>query len=121
MAPTAKLTHDGAMSRILVIAGRIAALFAIAVPTSFALDILASGAPLPDMLVGLMIQLIPSIVLLTLFGMTWDAPVPGGIVFVLVSGIPLLFLPIPFPTNLVLALPLFVAGLLLLASGLVKD
>lgn len=105
------------MSRYLILAARLVAILTIAVPVVFALDVINSGASVPDMMVGLMIQLTPSVILLALLTLAWQQPVPGGIVFVVVSGVPLFFLPIPMPMNVMLAAPLLLAGILFIAGG----
>ena len=68
-----------------------------------------------------MIQLTPSVILLTLLTVAWHTPIAGGVVFVIVSGVPLFFLPIPAPMNYIIAAPLLLAGALFIAGDIVKS
>ncbi len=113
--------HDGAMSRHFLLAARILSIFSVLVPALLALGVLQSGASPQNMLVGLLIQLTPAMVLGLLVTVAWHAPLPGGFILVLVSGIPLLLLPLPFPANFMFAAPMLLAGALFIAGGLSKS
>lgn len=121
MARIRELGHDGAMSRHFLLAARILSIFTVLVPALLALDVLQSGAAPHNMLIGLVIQLSPAMVLGLLVAVAWHAPVPGGIILVLVSGIPFLLLPLPFPINILFAAPPFLAGALFIAGGTTRS
>lgn len=117
MAPRRDLAHKPVMSRYLILAARTLALLTIAAPLLLSLDLFSSGASAADIAIGMMIQLTPSVILLALLSVAWQQPVIGGMMFVLVSGIPLFFLPMGWPTNVITAAPLLAAGGLFIAGG----
>lgn len=78
----------------------------------FAFDVFEAGTPLPEMLLGLFMHLVPSFVLTVLLVLAWKFELLGGVLFVLISLVPFLFLPNEWWVNGILALPFFITGLL---------
>ncbi len=108
------------MSRYLIIAARMFGIFAIGFISLFALDALPDDGFEPVMLIGLVIHLVPSFVLLALLALAWKFPAPGGIIFLLISAAPFVFLSNPFATNVMLAGPFFLTGALFLSGALLR-
>ena len=106
------------MHRTLCWLARLTAIAAIVFISLFALDVFQPGVPVAAMLPALVLHLAPSAALVVVLAIAWPRPLIGGILFLLVAALPFLLLHNPPATNLVLAAPFLVAGLLFLACFL---
>lgn len=100
------------LASILYWAPRIMGILSILYISIFALDVFASGTPLPQMLLGLLIHLIPSFILAGFLALAWRFELQGGIAFIVISCIPFVLLSNPLWVNALLAAPFLLTGLL---------
>jgi hypothetical protein len=95
-------------------APRILGIIGVLYISMFALDVFAPGTPLGEALVGLAIHLLPSAVLALMLAAAWRYERTGGLVFVVVSFAPFIFLSNPAWVNALLGGPFLLVGLLFL-------
>lgn len=81
----------------------------------FALDV-AEGQPLAEIVLGLIIHLIPSLVLLAFLAIAWFQPAAGGVLLLIAGGSVFFALSNPILVNLMLGGPFILAGLLYLGG-----
>ena len=107
------------MSWGLIIAGQLVGLAAALFISLFALDAFASEASFWQNLLGFAIHLIPSLVLVVFVALSWRWPLLGGALLLVAAFVPFLLLSNAFWVNASLAALSGLAGLLLLAGGLI--
>jgi len=105
------------MSKTLYWAPRIIGIGAILFISLFALDIFQAGAPISQMLLGLVIHLIPSFALIIILVIAWKYEIVGGFLFVIISLVPFFLLSNQIWVNAMLCAPFFLTGILFLISS----
>ena len=105
------------MKNFLHWAPRILGILGIMFISLFSLDVFQPGMPVFQMLQGFAIHLIPSILLLIFLSIAWKFEFAGGIIFILVSFVPFLFLNNLFWTNAMLSVPFLLTGILFILSS----
>lgn len=104
------------MKKILYLAPRIIGILAILFISVFALDVFQEHVPLLQLLTGLTMHLLPSMILAVLLGVAWRYEFVGGILFVVISALPFFFLHNLVWVNVMLGAPFLLTGVLFLAS-----
>lgn len=106
------------MYGILTWAARLTAILGIAFIAAFALDVFEPGRAPWEIALALFMHLIPSLVLVGVLAIAWKWPVAGGLMFMALAGLGLLFLDNPAWVNAMLVGPFVAAGLMFVLSGL---
>lgn len=108
------------MRSIIVWSARVLAMAGILFVSAFALDVLGTGLPLPEIALALFIQLLPGLALAVILAITWRNEWLGGILFVLAGLSPFVLFSNPKWVNLMLGSPFLLSGLLFLTSNYMK-
>lgn len=106
------------LANIFYWAPRVVGILSILFISIFALDVFASGTPLSQMLLGLLIHLLPSFVLAGFLALAWRFELQGGIAFIVISSMPFILLSNPAWVNALLAAPFLLTGVLFAAHAL---
>lgn len=106
-------------AKILYWAPRTLAILVVAFTSLFAFDVFEGTTGLWQTLAALAIHLLPQGIILLVLGLTWRAPIRGGVLFVLLSLVSLAFFGRPFPSavHFLLTLPLLVIAILFFVEG----
>jgi hypothetical protein len=107
------------MRIILHWAPRIIAILQICFIGIFSLDVFTEGYDAIEVIVGFLMHNIPSFILIALLLVAWKWPLKGGVGFLLLGGLSVLFFntfaqPIVF---LIVSLPVIVTGALFVLDG----
>lgn len=103
-------------NRVLYIAPRMLGILSILFISLFSLDVIQSGLPLINILIGLGIHLMPSVILLLILLVAWKHELVGGLLFIAVSIIPFILLSNPFWVNVILTGPFCLTGMLFIVQ-----
>jgi len=98
------------MNKWLTWVPRLIAIAGIAFISMFALDVFEPGRSAGWIAVALVMHLIPSFVLAGILAVAWRLELVGGVLFLLVSAVPFVFLPNEIWVNAILAAPFAVTG-----------
>lgn len=105
--------------RLLYWTPRLLAIIVILFTSLFALDVFGEGVGVLQALLALVIHLIPQILLAIALVVAWRRPRTGGIVFIALGILSLVFFsePLISPAHLILTLPVLLIGILFLLQG----
>ena len=86
----------------------------------FALDAFSGGIPFLEALLGFLIHLIPTYITIAILLIAWKWELAGGILYLLLSGLYLIFMRIPHWTVfLLVGMPPILIGLLFISTHLI--
>ena len=109
------------MSRNLILAARLVAIFGTLFLASLALGVSGDGLAIGDLIVALIIQLMPALIVAAFLVLAWRYPFAGGMIFVLLGFVPFVFIAAPLADNLMLGLPFLIAGGLFVTGAMTKS
>ena len=104
------------MNKFLYWSPRVLGVLSVLFISLFALDVFQTGTPFLQMLIGFSIHLMPSFLLLIFLIIAWKWEMVGGIVFILVSLVPFIFLSNLFWVNAMLSAPFVLTGILFILN-----
>ena len=96
----------------LYITPRVIAIFFIPLISLFVIDIFNGELFIPFIPVALLVHLIPSLVILTALLYAWKNEKRGGVIFIFLFWLGMMYFKNPYPSNIALFAPLLLTGLL---------